>query len=69
MVLHGEHRQLEPDHAADLARPEAAGIDDVLGVDRALLGHHVPRAVGVLDEFGDAVVEVISAPAMRADFA
>ena len=32
LVLHGEHRQLEPDHAADLARPQPAGIDDVLGV-------------------------------------
>ena len=34
MVLHGEHRQLEADHPADLARPQAAGVDDVLGVDR-----------------------------------
>ena len=25
VVLHGEHRQLQPDHAADLARPEPAG--------------------------------------------
>ena len=42
VVLHGEHRQLQPDHAADLARPEPAGIDDVLGVDRALLGDDGP---------------------------
>ena len=57
VVLHREHRQLEPDHAADLARPEAAGIDHVLGADRALLGHDVPRAVGIRDELGHAIVE------------
>ena len=32
LVLHGEHRQLEAHHAPDLARPQAAGIDHVLGV-------------------------------------
>ena len=31
LMLHREHRQFEADHAADLARPQAAGIDDVLG--------------------------------------
>ena len=45
-VLHGEHRQLDPDHPADLARPQAAGVDDVLGVDRlAALEAHVPGPV------------------------
>ena len=32
-MLHGEHRQLDADHAADLARPKSAGIDHMLGVD------------------------------------
>ena len=54
-MLHREHRQLEPDHAADLARPQAAGVDDVLGVHGALFGDDVPRAVGALLELGDAV--------------
>ena len=44
-MLHGEHRQLQPDHAADLARPQSAGIDDVLGDDGALVGDDVPLAV------------------------
>ena len=53
MVLHREHRQLDPDHPADLARPQAAGVDDVLGVDRvAVLDEDVPGAVGPLAEAG-----------------
>ena len=31
LMLHRQHRQFEPGHAADFARPQAAGIDDVLG--------------------------------------
>ena len=46
LVLHREHRQLEPGHAADLARPQPAGIDDMLGDERALVGDDVPGAVG-----------------------
>ena len=56
LVLHGEDRQFEPDHAADLARPQAARVDDVLGVDRALLGDDVPGAVGALPRVDDAVL-------------
>jgi hypothetical protein len=48
LVLHGEDRQFQADETADFARPEAARVDDVLGVDRALLGDHVPGAVGTL---------------------
>ena len=48
-MLHGEHGQLDADHPADLARPQAAGVDHVLGVDRlAALEAHVPRPVGPL---------------------
>ena len=54
-VLHGEQRQLDADHAADLARPQAAAVDDVLGADRALLCDDVPGAVGVLGQLDDAV--------------
>ena len=32
VMRHGEHRQLEPDQAADLARPEPGGVDHRLGL-------------------------------------
>ena len=48
-MLHGEDRQLQPDHPADLARPQPAGVDDVLGVDRvAALDLDVPGLVRTL---------------------
>ena len=56
-VLHGEHRQLQPDHAADLARPEAAGVDHMLGLNRAVLGDDVPGAVRLLGQLDHAVAE------------
>ena len=68
-VLHGEHRQLEADHAADLARPQAAAVDDVLGLDRALFGDDVPGAVGVLRQFDDRLRSTISAPSFCAALA
>ena len=43
-VLHGEDRQLDADHPADLAGPQSAGVDHVLGVDRiAVLDRGRPR--------------------------
>ena len=56
-VLHGQHRQFDADHAADLARPQAAAVDDMLGLDRALFGDDVPGAVGLLRQFDDAVAQ------------
>ena len=50
-MLHREDRQLDPDQPADLARPQPAGVDDVLGVDRvAVLDVDVPGAVRSLVE-------------------
>ena len=49
-VLHREHRQLEPDHAPHLARPEAGRVDDVLGVDVSLVRDHPPQALTGADE-------------------
>ena len=46
-MLHRKDRKLEADHAADLARPEAAGIHHVLGVERPLVGDHAPAAVAL----------------------
>ena len=42
VMLHRQDRQFEPDHAPDLARPQAAAVDDMLGDDIALLGDDVP---------------------------
>ena len=44
-MLHRQHRQLEADHPPDLAGPQPAGVDDVLGVDRvaaSVMTSHVP---------------------------
>ncbi len=47
VVLHRQHGQLEADHPSDLAGPQPAGVDDVLGVDGVVaIGDDVPRAVG-----------------------
>ena len=61
-VLHRQHRQLDAAHAADLARPQAAGVDEVLAGDGALLSTvELPGLVrqltdrldpGVLDNLG-----------------
>jgi hypothetical protein len=46
VVLHRRHRQVDPGHQPDLLGPESGGVDNMLGDDRALLGHHVPAALG-----------------------
>ena len=56
-MLHGQHRQLDADHAADLARPQAAAVHDMLGLHRALFGDDVPGAVDLLRQLDDAVPE------------
>ena len=56
LVLHREDGQLDADHAADFARPQAACVDHVLGVHRAFLGHDVPAAVRPLAGVHDAVL-------------
>ena len=45
LVLHGVQRQIEAGERADFTRPQPGGVDHVLGVDRALLRHHVPAAI------------------------
>ena len=58
-MLHGQDRQLDPDHPADLARPQAAGVDDVLGMDDvAALDADVPRPVRALRQADDRRVLV-----------
>ena len=55
-MLHGEDRELQSHHASHLARPQAAGVHDVLGVHVTALGDHVPRAVRPRLEIDHAVV-------------
>ncbi len=45
MMLHRQHRQFDAHHVADLARPQPAAIDHMLGMHRALVGHDVPGSV------------------------
>ena len=56
MVLDRRERQIEPGHAPHLLGPKSAGVDDMLGVDDALLGDEIPALVGALLEFEDAIV-------------
>ena len=55
-MLHRDEWQLDADHVADLARPESAGVHDVLGADGALLGLQQPLAVGLLGDRQHPVV-------------
>ena len=57
-VLHAEDGQFQADHPPDLACPQPAGVDDVLGVDLTLVGDDVPRAVGPLAQVLDPRVAV-----------
>ena len=56
-MLHGKKRKFKPDHAADLARPQPAGIDHMVGLDCASLGDDVPGSVRFLGEFNDTVAQ------------
>jgi len=59
VVLHGQHRQLQPRHAADLASPQAARVHHVLGMDGVVaVGDDIPGAVGALLQIGDPGVGV-----------
>ena len=51
-VLHGLDGQFDAAHAAHLAGPQAAGVDEVLAVDGAFLGGQVPGAVGPSGDAG-----------------
>ena len=58
MVLHRQHGQFQPDHAADLAGPEAACIHHLFAADRAFVGDHRPAAVLFRHQFLDLGVAV-----------
>ena len=61
-MLHGVERQIDAGHRVDLAGPEAAGVDHVLGADGALLGHHVPAPVVARHQLDDPVAQVDLGP-------
>ena len=48
---------LDADHAADLARPQATAIHDMLSLHSSLFGDDVPGAVRILGQFLDRVTE------------
>ena len=58
LVLDGNHRNIEANHRARLARKVAGGGNDVLAGDVALVGLHHPLAVRLLLDAGDGGVAV-----------
>jgi hypothetical protein len=57
-VLEGKDGQLDAHHSADLARPETTSVDNVLGVNVALVGVDGPGAVGSVRQRFDHRVTV-----------
>ena len=57
-VLHREHRQFDADHAANFTRPEAAAVHNMLGDNRALIGHNIPTAILALVELFDLCFQI-----------
>ncbi|MNL42345.1 hypothetical protein D3C87_1647960 [compost metagenome] len=67
-MFHGKHRQFQPDHAANLTRPEPRSVDDVLGSNLPLVRHHPPHAVRQLDELLHLGVEIDFRPVLLRRF-
>ena len=64
LVLHGQNRQLQANQATHFARPQAAAVDHVLRDDGALVGSHIPHAVGPLTGAHDPGVRVDLGPTL-----
>ena len=58
LVLHRREGMHDARHQTDLARPQPGRVHHVLGVQGALLRHHVPGAVGALGEVRHAGLAV-----------
>jgi hypothetical protein len=69
LVRHRQEGRVDAGHGEDLARPEAGGVDDVLGVDVpcSVATSQVPS--GRCVSAGRGCAATISAPAMRAALA
>ena len=63
LVLHRVQREVDARHRANLARPEATCVHDVFGVDGALVGDHLPGAIGALVGFPDHAMGLDRCPA------
>ena len=50
----GDDRHVDADHPRDLRRVHAAGVDDDVGADGALVGHHLVHAAVLQRDAGDA---------------
>ena len=64
VVRQRRNRQFQADHPADLLGPQAAGIDDMLGEDRALFGDDLPGAVRPLFQVQHPIVLDHGGPAL-----
>ena len=63
LMFHRVQRQIGPRHRAHLARPQPGGVDNMLGPDGALVGDHVPAAVGAGGGFLDVAMGFYGGPA------
>ncbi len=57
-VLHGENRQLQPDHAPHFTGPETGRIHHMFAADLALVRDHPPGSVGKLHQILDLGVQI-----------
>ena len=46
LMLHGMQRQIDTRHSTHLPRPQTRRVHHMLGYDRALIGNHLPTAIG-----------------------
>ena len=63
VMLHGHEGEFDAHHVPDLASPESAGVDNVLGLDGALVGDDEPAALTRPLELEDPRVTVDLGPA------
>ena len=48
LMRHAQHGQFKAHKAAHFTRPQATGVHHMLGMDIALIGEHIPAAIGPL---------------------
>ncbi len=58
LVLHRHDRQLDARHPPHLARPQPAGIDDIIGLDGAVLGDDQPAAIRGLLQLDHGIAQI-----------
>jgi hypothetical protein len=56
LMLHGQNRQLDADHASHFAGPQSRGVHHILGMYIAVVGDDIPGSVAARLEIGHAGV-------------